>query len=360
MKTEITPVTTLHKVITTLQVTTTPEITTTPEVKLLIQTIRTEIDQGKQRAIQAMEQEKRLTYWNVGKHIKQHLLQNQGREDYGKYVISQLAKELSLSSNLLYDSVRFYDAYPKIVHAHAQLSWSHIRMLVHVADKQARQAFEQKVIAEKLSSKELQKLVKNDKISTNHTEKTVLNTSRDKPYVYRFKKIQKQTMLDLGFMFYIQNPFAEPKTKSSTPPRTRKTDVIQIEKTNDKYQLVNLGNGSVPHYTYKAYVIEVIDGDTIWVNIDLGFNNWTTQKLRFKGINTKTIETAEGQSAKEYIESRLKGCKFIAVKTYWRDKFTRYLVDIFYKKKETDFIKVIESGKFLNQELLDKGLAVKY
>ncbi len=338
-----------------ITITQTPSIELTPEVQTLADTIRDEIEEGKERAINAMEQEKRLTYWNVGKHIKQHLLQNQGREDYGKYVISQLAKELSLSSNLLYDSVRFYDAYPKIVHAHAQLSWSHIRMLVHVADKQARQAFEQKVIEEKLSSKELQKLVKNDKSSTNQTEKTVLNTTRDTPYVYRFKQIQKQTMIDLGFRFYINNPFEEAKLS-----RTHKTDVIQIEKANDKYQLVNLGKGSVPHYTYKAYVIEVIDGDTIWVNIDLGFNNWTTQKLRFKGINTKIIETAEGQSAKEYIESRLKGCKFIAVKTYWRDKFTRYLADIFYKKKETDFNNLIENGKFLNQELLDKGLAVKY
>ncbi len=333
---------------------------TSPEVKLLIETIRTEIDQGKQRAIQAMEQEKRLTYWNVGKHIKQHLSQNQGREDYGKYVIAQLAKELNLTRAILYESVKCYEEYPRIVHAREQLTWSHIRILLSIADKQARLELEQKIIDEKLSSKELQKLVKNSKKSPDEVENTPLKTSRDRPYVYRFKKIQKQTMLDLGFMFYIQNPFTEAKPKSSTPPRIRKTDVIQIEKTNDEYQLVNLGNGSVPHYTYKAYVIEVIDGDTIWVNIDLGFNNWTTQKLRFKGVNTKALETAEGQSAKDYIESRLKGCKFIAVKTYWRDKFTRYLVDIFYKKKETDFIKVIENGKFLNQELLDEGLAVKY
>ncbi len=336
------------------------EVSVTPEIKLLIDTIRTEIDQGKQRAIQAMEQEKRLTYWNVGKHIKQHLLQNEGREDYGKYVIPQLSKELDISRSVLYDSVQFFEQYPNIVPAQGQLTWSHIRVLLHVPEKQARQALEHKVLAENISFRELQKLVKNDKNSTNKAEKTTLQTSRDKPYVYRYKKIQKQTMLDLGFRFYIQNPFTEAKPKSSTPPRTRKTDVIQIEKTNDEYQLVNLGKGSVPHYTYKAYVIEVIDGDTIWVNIDLGFNNWTTQKLRFKGVNTKAIETAEGQSAKEYIESRLKGCKFIAVKTYWRDKFTRYLADIFYKKRETDFNKVIESGKFLNQELLDKGLAEKY
>ncbi len=78
------------------------------------------------------------------------------------------------------------------------------------------------------------------------------------------------------------------------------------------------------------------------------------------GINTKDLETAEGKTAKEYIESRLKECKFIAIKTFWRDKFTRYLVNIFYKKRETDLNEIAATGKFLNQELLDKNLAVKY
>lgn len=327
----------------------------TPEVLSLVDTIRTEIEVGKDRAYQAMEQEKRLTYWNVGKHIKQHLLQNEGREDYASYIIPQLSKELDISRSVLYDSVQFYEQYPNIVPARGQLTWSHIRVLLHIPDKQARQAFEQKVIAEKLSSKELQKLVKSDKNTPSNVENTGLETSRDKPYIYQLKQLQKQTMIDLGFRFYIQSPFADAK-----PSRSAKTDVFQIQKNSDEYQMVQLGKGSVPHYTYKAYVIEVIDGDTIWVNIDLGFNSWTTQKLRFRGINAKELETAEGQSAKEYIESRLKGCKFIAVKTYWRDKFSRYLVDIFYKKRETDFYNLIENGKFLNQELLDKGLAIKY
>ena len=48
----------------------------TPAVLSLAQTIHNEIEAGKERAYLAMEQEKRLTYWNVGKHIKEHLLKN--------------------------------------------------------------------------------------------------------------------------------------------------------------------------------------------------------------------------------------------------------------------------------------------
>ena len=55
------------------------ELTTTqlpPAIQSLAVTIRNEIEAGKERAYLAMEQEKRLTYWNVGKHIKEHLLKN--------------------------------------------------------------------------------------------------------------------------------------------------------------------------------------------------------------------------------------------------------------------------------------------
>ena len=53
------------------------EITTAqlpPAIQSLAVIIRNEIKAGKERAYLAMEQEKRLTYWNVGKHIKEHLL----------------------------------------------------------------------------------------------------------------------------------------------------------------------------------------------------------------------------------------------------------------------------------------------
>ena len=102
---------------------TTPQLT--PAVQTLVETIRTEIEAGKERAYLAMEQEKRLTYWNVGKHIKEHLLQNEGREDYATYVVNQLSEELELARTLLYDSVLFYEEYPEIVHARGQLTWTH-------------------------------------------------------------------------------------------------------------------------------------------------------------------------------------------------------------------------------------------
>lgn len=85
------------------------------------------------------------------------------------------------------------------------------------------------------------------------------------------------------------------------------------------------------------------------------------------------------------MEARLKECEFIIVKTYKdrSDKFDRYLADIFYAPQlpqngeaastprdpkgragvtsmASDPSFVAREGKFLNQELLDERLAVKY
>ena len=96
------------------------------------------------------------------------------------------------------------------------------------------------------------------------------------------------------------------------------------------------------------------------MNIDLGFNNWTSQKLRLRNINAPDINTPEGIKVKDYISSRLKSCEFVIVKTHYRDKFTRYLVDVFYNKKITDEYELAEKGKLLNLELLEKGLVGRY
>lgn len=47
-------------------------------------------------------------------------------------------------------------------------------------------------------------------------------------------------------------------------------------------------------YQYEAIILKVIDGDTIDVSIDLGFNIWLRdQRVRLYGINTPEIRTKD-------------------------------------------------------------------
>ena len=122
-------------------------------------------------------------------------------------------------------------------------------------------------------------------------------------------------------------------------------------------EFINIAKSS---FTYVAVVKEIIDGDTLWVNIDLGFSTFICQKLRLRGINAEAPETEIGRKARSFIVSRLGACGFIIIKTYWRDKFDRYLTDVYYNRRKQDVPDVAENGAFLNQELLDKGLVVRY
>ncbi len=304
--------------------------------QLLISTIRQEIEQGKERALVAVEQEKKNTYWTIGKHIKEYLLLNKDKSDYGQYLYKLLSLNLDVGQTNLYLSVKFYEEYPQIVRAPGRLTWTHLTKLLTIPDKQKRQELEDKVITENLSSRELTALIHHPSTKEVPKTKPILEVSRTAPYVYQTKQIQGKDMVDLGFNVFIDS------------------------KTLPAKGSARLHLNSIPHYTYKAFVLEVLDGDTIWADIDLGLNTWTTQKLRFRGINSEGLETKEGRTAQNFVTNALKDCEFIAIKTSWRDKYTRYLVDIFYNKDEKNLLQLINTGKFLNQELLDAGLSIEY
>ena len=110
-------------------------------------------------------------------------------------------------------------------------------------------------------------------------------------------------------------------------------------------------------YTYKAYLERVVDGDTLLVHIDLGFGIFIQQKLRLRGLDTSEIDSNDGQKAKKFVESELKDTNFLILKTHGSDIYDRYLVDVFYLKDEWKAERVIEHGNFLNNRLVQEGLA---
>ncbi len=307
-------------------------IVPTPDEQVLIDAIRKEMEEGKQEIHAVVEDVRTRRYWNIGQHIKTHLLKNEDRADYGSHLFELLEQETSIERSTLHRTVKFFEAYPEIVGTCPQLSWSHFRVLITVADMDRRKALEEKTVSEKLNVKALKAVVRAAHPELNHL--LPLTEHRDKPNVYQLREVRGRDVVDLGFHEYREKSDLQGKR-------------LELSKTD-------------AHYTYKAYVLEVIDGDTLWVEIDQGFKVLTVQKLRLRGINSAELSTSEGLNAKTYIQKQLKDCAFIAVKTHSRDKFDRYLTDIFYDENEPDLNRLVQQGKFLNQELLDMGLAVRY
>ena len=106
------------------------------------------------------------------------------------------------------------------------------------------------------------------------------------------------------------------------------------------------------NYTYNAVVTKVIDGDTIEVNIDLGFRIWTKQRVRVLGINTPEVftgtatERAAGKTARDVTQTWcLSTYNNVVITTSKSDSVGRWLADV----------NTPDGTSNLTQHLLDAG-----
>ena len=100
-------------------------------------------------------------------------------------------------------------------------------------------------------------------------------------------------------------------------------------------------------FNYTAHVDRVIDGDTVDVSIDLGFDIWHKVRLRLNGLDTPEKNTELGKTVAAFVKSELEG-KDIVISTLKPDKYGRYLVEI------------TKDGASFNKMLIDKGYAHPY
>lgn len=100
-------------------------------------------------------------------------------------------------------------------------------------------------------------------------------------------------------------------------------------------------------FTYNAKVVRVVDGDTIDVEIDLGFDIWHKTRLRLTGIDTPEVNTEIGRKARDYVKAALEG-QMVVITTTKPDKYGRYLAEIF-----------VNENSF-NKNLIDIGMAKVY
>lgn len=105
-------------------------------------------------------------------------------------------------------------------------------------------------------------------------------------------------------------------------------------------------------YEYQAKVIRVVDGDTLWLDIDLGMDIHVNQTIRLAYIDAPEMSTKEGQTAKAFIETLCpKGAtvKLGTIKDH-KEKYGRYLGVIFVPG-------LIPS---VNEHMVDRGHAEQY
>lgn len=107
-------------------------------------------------------------------------------------------------------------------------------------------------------------------------------------------------------------------------------------------------------YIYDAIVRSVYDGDTIRVDIDLGFNTWIhNESIRLYGINAPEIRGEErplGLVSRDWLRQQLPAGAEIKIKTIKdkEEKYGRYLGVIYLNDVN------------LNEMMVANGLAKPY
>lgn len=78
----------------------------------------------------------------------------------------------------------------------------------------------------------------------------------------------------------------------------------------------------MPEYgPFKAVVDKVVDGDTIHMRLDIGFDITIYGRCRVYGINAPEVRTASGQTAKLFAQSLLSPGDEVSVVSHSWDKY---------------------------------------
>lgn len=110
-------------------------------------------------------------------------------------------------------------------------------------------------------------------------------------------------------------------------------------------------------YQYKVKKINrIIDGDTVDLDIDLGFGVTLSHRVRLKDVNaaeTKTLdleEKAKGLAAKEWLKKELSREGEWIIETVKEDKYGRILGTLY----------LVGDPVTVNERMLNEGIAKPY
>jgi len=110
-------------------------------------------------------------------------------------------------------------------------------------------------------------------------------------------------------------------------------------------------------YQYKIKKIKrIIDGDTIDVDVDLGFGVTLSQRVRLKDVDAAEIKTlnveekSKGFVAKKWLEKELSKEGEWIIETFKEDKYGRILGTLYF----------VGDPVTVNERMLNEGIAQPY
>lgn len=176
------------------------------------ESIRQAIEQARQKVTTAINQAMVAAYWNIGRIIVEEEQAGKERAVYGDKLIPKLAERLSADFGKGFNQAnlrnmrQFYLTFP-IRHAlRSELSWTHYRLLMRVANERAREFYIQETIDSQWSTRTLGRQINSfyyERLLASQDKKPVIKEAEDKalliqpedvirdPYVLEFLQLKE-------------------------------------------------------------------------------------------------------------------------------------------------------------------------
>jgi endonuclease YncB( thermonuclease family) len=313
------------------------------------------------RGVQQRNAQLVASYWDIGDMIVrgEKDVKPQGR--YGKKLLEQLSVDLTerfgsgFCRTNMFNIRRFRLAYRRSA-LHPFLTWTHYLTLLKVTDVRRRKRLEETAIREQLSDKQFKLLVRSSNgVAMAKSEKMQLEPRKGRPFVYRVVK----EMHDSNQLFLVDCGFqVKRKVQLKGVRGVAEGDMLACTKTEDAgYRFSRTECGVGERYCYHGTLLDVVDGDTVVIRVDLGFDTFVDDRFRLRGVDAPEIATTGGKRAKQFVMRRVKPDSAVLLFTYGCDMYGRYLADVFYHSGNAQGYPTVTSGCFLNMELLEKGMA---
>lgn len=301
---------------------------------------------------QRQSQQKVDSFWRMGQRIVQVVQEGSANAAYGKQVIRQLSDDLKqkYGKGMGVRTVRYirsFALYYKDNQIQTGLSWSHYRALLCVENMAVRKSLEQRTLKEGLTKNELIALVskhlrRNDVSSVSFG----LIPREGKPGIYKVRQEvyngKRRLLLDCGFG--VQRNVAIGGVHGLADGEHLERTGFTPKTNTGRFARIDCKVGA--RYCYPATVLKVIDGDTVKMRMDLGFDSFIDESLRLRGVDAMELSSPEGKKSQQALARMLKKAKSVHVFTYHHDKHGRYIADI-----------IVDEYLYINKQLVEQGHA---
>lgn len=184
-------------------------------------------------------------------------------------------------------------------------------------------------------------------------------------FVREYRELPKRPLSWGHYRLLLDRPSTEQRAHYEARARNESLPVHALARIIAEDQRAADPNGNAlprpgtPSYLYAAHVVNIVDGDTLDLRIDLGFHTERVGRFRLADIDTPEMPSDEARAARDFMFNRLLDAKSIVVKTQRTDQHGRYVTHLFYSTRDITIDDCFRDGTYLNAEMIEAGHAVK-